>query len=696
MPPKRKAVALKSEQPKIKQVKRQSDLLSGFASQLLKSPKKALKVQEHPSSQLSCRSLELDDAIEISSGEEGALPSIRVSSQSIPHSRKSNIYEGGSLRRSKLEVSQDDKRRMPSNGNKDLTTVGTQTESSNAAYSWLEDIKLRKSADLAVHKKKITDVQQWITAAFRNVTDHTILILTGPAGVGKTATVETLATEMDFEIIEWRNPMSLDWTSNTYNREADSLAQKFDRFLSISDKYAILDFGQGGTDEVDLRRKVIVVEDIPNTFSSSSGSSAAKLAFQDSIRRYLSSPRNKYPLILIITETEPRGEDGDWRRSDAMSMRTLTTREILEARNCSQITFNEIAPTFISKALARLVDNLPRADAIDISQAVLDEIAQNANGDIRSAINTLQFISHRFSTYGKAPKARKRKKRGEVLTLSRDEERILSIITNRESALGYFHAIGKVIYNKRIPDHLNSIPYDSLASHLSAHARRRPENDPPKILDETSTDVPTFLMGIHQNYIDSCTDTDQASGVVDSLSDADCLTHGFSQDYSSLTTIAGVQAISGALQNLPQSVKRNHASKVYFPAFSKLLKAQYVNQELLDQFANPTSSSVGKFKDLEQLCYAWQIAQKRGGEAIRQLAGYRKVVQMQKFSTLGRGGIDEKAGLVDEEVEEDDDKDHQEQVAAEKEKPGAEGRGRRSQTASKNDEEVGDEIEEVD
>ena len=35
-----------------------------------------------------------------------------------------------------------------------------------------------------------------------------MLLLTGPAGAGKTATVHVLANELDFELQEWINPVS--------------------------------------------------------------------------------------------------------------------------------------------------------------------------------------------------------------------------------------------------------------------------------------------------------------------------------------------------------------------------------------------------------------------------------------------------------------------------------------------------------
>ncbi|CCG83193.1 Cell cycle checkpoint protein rad17 [Taphrina deformans PYCC 5710] len=623
-----------AEGEKNKRQKRQTDLAAGFATQILRSPRKQHGWRATESH------LEIEDAIEIlSSDDDRPLPPL--SSFGRSNKLKSKSAPGSSSQLTKDKVKRENLASLALGSDaRPQQTRSTQT-SGDEETSWLNIVPLRKTADLAVHKKKVADVQEWIEGALRNVSDRTVLILTGPAGVGKTATVETLAKVLDYEIIEWRNPMSHEWSDDAYNREADGLAQKFERFLAISDKYSALDFGQGYTLADGNRRKVIVVEDIPNTFSSNSSVSSAKAAFQSSIMRYLSSPRNRYPLILIITETEPRGEGGDWSRSDAMSTRTLLTREILDARNCTQIVFNDVAPTFISKALARIVDSLPRHLALDISQAVLDEIAQTANGDIRSACNSLQFIAHRFSTHGHLPRPRRKKKRGEILALTAEETAILNIITNRESALGYFHAIGKVIYNKRIPPALDPVKYDDLPRHLSGMTRARPETTADAILDETGTDTTTFLGGIFQNYVPSTARTDEAAGLVDALGEADTMGLG--------SPVTGTVGIMGAAQALPESVVRRDpaAARIYFPPYRSLLARRGEVSDAVARYCDGQGIGSGRTSVavLERLSYHARI------DALAGVPDPIKVPAYDRFSTLGRGGVDGKSTLLQEDMD---------------------------------------------
>ena len=65
---------------------------------------------------------------------------------------------------------------------------------------------------MAVHKKKVSQVKDWLTASFQSnpfqKQFHKLLILSGPTGSGKTSTIQVLSKEMNFEIVEWINPIN--------------------------------------------------------------------------------------------------------------------------------------------------------------------------------------------------------------------------------------------------------------------------------------------------------------------------------------------------------------------------------------------------------------------------------------------------------------------------------------------------------
>ena len=65
-----------------------------------------------------------------------------------------------------------------------------------------------------------------------------LLILRGPSGAGKTATISALAKLMELELSEWKNPVDSDFSSEAYT----SMSAKFEDFLGRSGRYGSLDF----------------------------------------------------------------------------------------------------------------------------------------------------------------------------------------------------------------------------------------------------------------------------------------------------------------------------------------------------------------------------------------------------------------------------------------------------------------------
>jgi cell cycle checkpoint protein len=136
-----------------------------------------------------------------------------------------------------------------------------------------------------------------------------------------------------------------------------------------------------------------------------------------------------------------------------------------------------MAPTFITKALKRVL-NLAIPIASDRpSNDVVQLIAQTSNGDLRSAVNSLEMLMKTSSVAltsaasGKTALPKKGKGSrggGKGKTSGSKEMQILYVepgtiqrgykltprdrlnqIARREQSLGLFHALGKVLYNKR-------------------------------------------------------------------------------------------------------------------------------------------------------------------------------------------------------------------------------------------------------
>lgn len=164
--------------------------------------------------------------------------------------------------------------RSNSSINKQSKTTNTKLpQSSNSpefklnSSNWIENFQPKTIDDLAVHPKKIEEVLNW----FKSCESHDektsekyapMLILTGPAGSGKTATIRTIAQHLSYEISEWITPVDIELIKfhqqNTDDTFMENQIEKFSEFLFRSSRYAsVLDH---------LNKKLILVEDFPNIF----------------------------------------------------------------------------------------------------------------------------------------------------------------------------------------------------------------------------------------------------------------------------------------------------------------------------------------------------------------------------------------------------------------------------------------------
>lgn len=67
--------------------------------------------------------------------------------------------------------------------------------------------------DLAVHIKKVQEVEEWLKAAcIHNRSD--MLLLTGPVGCGKTTTIHTIAKKYNVKVTEWITPLDIELPSD--------------------------------------------------------------------------------------------------------------------------------------------------------------------------------------------------------------------------------------------------------------------------------------------------------------------------------------------------------------------------------------------------------------------------------------------------------------------------------------------------
>ncbi|KAE8291582.1 Cell cycle checkpoint protein RAD17 [Larimichthys crocea] len=421
---------------------------------------------------------------------------------------------------------------------------------------WVDRYSPRSQAELAVHKKKIEEVENWIKV-HTNTSQGGILLLTGPSGCGKTATVQVLSLELGLRVQEWTNPTNLEQYSNSQNdwrmngSSWTSQLVQFQDFLLKANKYNCLKMvGDGGATD----RKLILVEDFPNQFYRQPGS------LHDILRRFVKTTR--CPLVFIVSDS----------LSGDSSSRLLFPREIQDELDISNISFNPVAPTTLMKVLTRIstLEAGKSCGKLRVpDQAVLETLCSGSSGDIRSAVNSLQFSSlpdtslekglwrrkdRPMASVGKAVSRTNQRKKKSKQTKELEEEQAIG---GKDASLFLFRALGKILHCKRgNPEDAEAAevaPTPGLPSHLSHHHREALLVNPELVVERSHMSGEFFNLYLHQNYPDFFSEVEDVDRASEYLSDADLLT----ADWTSRSTMGeygSSVATRGLLHSNPRQV----------------------------------------------------------------------------------------------------------------------------------------------
>ncbi|XP_070791901.1 cell cycle checkpoint protein RAD17 [Pituophis catenifer annectens] len=415
---------------------------------------------------------------------------------------------------------------------------------------WVDKYKPKTQSDLVIHKKKIEEVERWLKDhIFQNQPRQggSILVLTGPPGCGKSATVEILAKDLGIQIQEWINPVSLDFKKHdfqvAFNHESDfkilpyqSQAAIFQEFLLRANKYIKLQM-VGETMETDKR--LILVEDMPNHFYHDPSS------LHDILRSFLRTSR--CPLVFIISDIFSTGS----------SQRSLFPKAIQEELYITTISFNPVAPTLLMKALNRIITGeiSMRRDKIDVpDKPFLELICSGCSGDIRCAINTLQFSSLKERPSDKSLWSQRKKNsvlkcdtsskiKKKTLCNNFLEDQEIPAIGSKDASIFLFHALGKILYCKREPG--TEMDFPRLPHHLSEYERQPLLVQPEDVIEKSHMPGDLFNVYLHQNYLEFFSDIDDIVRASEYLSTADFLCTNWDaratlQNYSASVATRGV------------------------------------------------------------------------------------------------------------------------------------------------------------
>ena len=602
------------------------------------------------------RSVPLDDLISDPISEEDEISDLKASSSSVvvQHAKK-RLRDGSQLSQPGNVTSSQRFLKPP----KPATPDGLHDDQ----RPWSERFGPRNLDELVVHKKKVADVRRWLEDVMAGRMRQRLLILKGPAGSAKTTTVRLLASDMGCEILEWKNP-----TNNAGTGFVSSSA-KFDEFLGRGGRFGALEMDDGSSSASggslnganhDHTKRLLLVEEFPNTVSRSS---SALSSFRNSILSYLAShvpslslfshqstKEPVTPLVMIISETLLTTTSAS---ADSFTAHRLLGPEILRHPGVGMIEFNAVAPTLLAKALGLVVQKEARKSGRRRTPGPLVLQRLGEVGDIRSAISSLEFLclkGDQEADWGaKVAFTKPKKGAKDGVALTKSETDSLELISQREASLGIFHAVGKVVYNKR-----DEIPsedgVENLPPYLSQYSRpKRSQVSVDSLIDETGTDTHTFISALHENYAPSCESTgpmdlstpmDYINDCIEALSQSDLLcpsrdvffggrgggftgrdsgSHLLRQDEMTFHV-----AVRGLLFSLPNLVQRKMATgargsdafKMFYPQSLKLWRAKEEIEGLADMWSTRLLRGQGgaPTKDLTDGATVFRKPQQSSGE----------------------------------------------------------------------------------
>lgn len=458
-----------------------------------------------------------------------------------------------------------------------------------SAELWVDKYAPRSSKELAMHKKKVDEVSEWLRLADASLQlglppTPRLLVLSGPSGAGKSAMLRVLAAEMGFEMCEWVEPRSLGrdllWDDGCDSYDGgprpDARAAAFATFLrdSLRTLSLCVTSGDGGAGAAGsssgaasaMRRRLVVLDELAPSSSgggdggggSSSGEGGGTQRDQQIalIRRSLLTAR--FPIALCVST--------DSSNSVHHLLEALKGAEPRTQSLVSEIKVNALADSLLTKAL----QHVSAQERLDLASSEIASIVSAANGDLRNALHSMQFVATGLTRRVGAPSSSRTASRGAKRTLngSSASSQPQSSASSAPSAAicgsdrdrfpDMFHAIGSIIHRpakraKLLAEHEATVAQEQRApqQHVAhsvdggsggsggsgsgsggcpAAAGAAPTLasidaswTAEGVIESSALEEPSAACFLHQNYVESYAEIDDLAEAAACLSDANML-----------------------------------------------------------------------------------------------------------------------------------------------------------------------------
>ncbi|WP_214045690.1 replication factor C large subunit [Methanomethylovorans sp.] len=205
---------------------------------------------------------------------------------------------------------------------------------------WAEKYRPKSLTDVVGNLTATKQLRSWAEKWINGAPEQKAVLLHGPAGVGKTSTAHALATDMEWEVIE-------------LNASDQRTADAIERIAGSASRMGTL---------VGMESKRLIVLDEADNLHGTSDRGGAQ-AIGNIIRS------TGQPIILIA--------------NDAYGIPSSVRSNVLE------IKFNALQTRSIIPALKQIAQK----EGVMYGAGIIEKIAENADGDMRSAINDLQAVA---------------------------------------------------------------------------------------------------------------------------------------------------------------------------------------------------------------------------------------------------------------------------------------------------------------
>jgi len=208
------------------------------------------------------------------------------------------------------------------------------------SLDWTEKYRPQTLSHIVGHNKAIGELQAWAQSWLSGIPKERAVVLYGRAGIGKTTAAHALARDMGWEVIELN--ASDQRTADIIERVAGSASQM-------------------GTLDGSNMKRLVILDEADNIHGNADR--GGEKAMVELIKK------TSQPIILIANELYDM----------SAGLRGA----------CKPIQFSAI----MSRSMIPALKKIAEAEGITCGLGALEKLAENANGDLRSAINDLQAIA---------------------------------------------------------------------------------------------------------------------------------------------------------------------------------------------------------------------------------------------------------------------------------------------------------------